>query len=331
MVFLLIYGVMYGFTRSLYIAEIATDNSGNTFLAFTYTIRKYDNKGKFVSQFGKYGEKEGQFYIPLFEATGGIENINIDKEGSLYVADGRSCRIQKFDNYGHFLFMFGKEGKEKGEFNKYTFDIAIDKERDIFVADTINDRVQRFDFQGNFLSQFRVDRPYSLSIDNEGNIYVTTRRNGKVKVFNKEGILLQEFGQGVLGSPASILVDSQGNVFVADSDREFQGIKRFTKDGRFLSELGGFTPIDFALKTNGNILVIDGVQKMVLEFDKEGKPINSKEIQALNKDWRNYLIKSKIFHLIKTGMIFVLAIAMIIFNIKMKFIESRPFWNREYL
>ena len=52
-------------------------------------IQIFDKDGKFISKFGSKGSKDGQFNRP--------EDLAIDPEGKVFVADTGNSRIQVFD------------------------------------------------------------------------------------------------------------------------------------------------------------------------------------------------------------------------------------------
>jgi hypothetical protein len=69
---------------------VATDGSGNVYVADTYNsrIQKFDASGTFLIMWGSFGSGNGQFNIPFGVAT--------DGSGTVYVADYGNDRIQKF-------------------------------------------------------------------------------------------------------------------------------------------------------------------------------------------------------------------------------------------
>ena len=66
---------------------------------------------------GSYGQGDGEFDTPW--------GIDIDSQGSIYIADWRNDRIQKFSPSGEFLSKFGSSGDGEGEFNRPA-DVAVD-------------------------------------------------------------------------------------------------------------------------------------------------------------------------------------------------------------
>ena len=100
-----------------------------------------------------------------------------------------------FDGEGKYLFHFGSNGKENGQFN-LPYGISVDLRDDrIIVADSNNHRIQIFDEKGKFIRSFgsqgngdgRLWHPFGVCADQEGRIYVADHSNNRVQVFDKEG------------------------------------------------------------------------------------------------------------------------------------------------
>jgi DNA-binding beta-propeller fold protein YncE len=78
--------------------DIAFGPNGRLFIADGYgnaRILEYTPNGKRVKQWGKRGTGPGEFHLP--------HAIQIDEEGTVYVADRENGRIQRFDLDGRFL------------------------------------------------------------------------------------------------------------------------------------------------------------------------------------------------------------------------------------
>jgi 6-bladed beta-propeller len=78
--------------------DIAFGPNGHLFIADGYgnsRILEYTAEGKRIKQWGKPGSGQGEFHLP--------HAIQIDSDGTIFVADRENGRIQKFDLDGKFL------------------------------------------------------------------------------------------------------------------------------------------------------------------------------------------------------------------------------------
>ncbi len=88
-------------------------------------IVKFNKDGKFIKEWGKKGNKPGEFNTP--------HNLAMDSAGRLFVADRSNNRIQVFDQDGKYLFEWQQFGRPSGLF--------IDKHDTLYVADNSPDEI----------------------------------------------------------------------------------------------------------------------------------------------------------------------------------------------
>lgn len=132
-------------------------------------------------------------------------SIRIDPQGSIWTVDAASSRILKFTPQGKLLldFTVGEQPKTKSQFNG-TADIAFAPGGNLLIADGYgNARILEYDAKGNRLRQWGTPGQ----------------------------------GPGQLNLPHGIAIDKDGIIFVAD--RENGRIQRFTREGKYLSEING--------------------------------------------------------------------------------------------
>ena len=77
------------------------------------------------------------------------QQIAVDDERNIYVADTGNSRIQKFTHEGQFLSSWGTNGNEDGQLLS-PVGIAI-YENNVYVVDEKQYTVQKFDNDGNFI------------------------------------------------------------------------------------------------------------------------------------------------------------------------------------
>jgi tripartite motif-containing protein 71 len=177
-------------------ASVTVDAEGfvtiDNFSAHAHYIQRFDNEGNLVNQWGTSGSGEGQF---VSAGQSGPEDITVDQEGNIYVADRLNNRIQKFDSEGNFLAAFGgepdRDGVGGGQFYMPS-GIAVDGEGNIYVLDA--HFIQKLDRDGNFLAQWStdggdLDHARVLAVNAQGDIFtfvrieVTTATGNTLRVF----------------------------------------------------------------------------------------------------------------------------------------------------
>ena len=173
--------------------------------------------GTVVKSFGKYGGAKGQFSftidvcldderhivvteyrnnriqvmsregesISLF-GDSGPEKLNyptscIPYKNMFFVSDADNHCIKTFDRSGTFLYKFGKQGNQDGQFSS-PYGMLVDSSSNVLVCDHDNDRVQQFSLDGSFTGKSIIHLPVPRGIATapDGRILVTSA--GKVYV-----------------------------------------------------------------------------------------------------------------------------------------------------
>ncbi len=171
--------------------DVAVANDGSFYVSDGYgnsRVVKFSKEGKYIFEWGKKGNKPGEFNTP--------HGIDLDLQGNIYVADRENNRIQKFDTNGKFL----KEWKNDTAVQLYS--LSIDKtDNNLFAIDylTVSDTlikgsdIIQFDSSVNFLTRFGRTGSYSgpicryhdIAIDNKSNIYVGDILGNRIQKFKK--------------------------------------------------------------------------------------------------------------------------------------------------
>ena len=224
-------------------------------------------------ELGGYGDSANQFKEPWGVAT--------DSSGNFYVTDFSNHRIQKFDQNGISLFVFGNEGKEPGQFEQPS-GIFVDHNGIIYVCDTFNHRIQKFDPKGKVLKVWSHSffGPRCIAGDNQGRLYVSDTGNHKVQVFDEDGNFLMEWGgkgtaEGKFREPVGCTVDSAGFVYVADSDN--LRVQKFNANGKFISAFkiatwrGKNDEVPYLAFSQGFLYITNASEKYVLKYETSGK------------------------------------------------------------
>jgi DNA-binding beta-propeller fold protein YncE len=160
-----------------------------------HNVFAFSKKGEMLFQFGRRGNREGEFNFPT--------NIFIGKDGRVYVTDGGNFRVQIFDADGKFLSSFGKVGDSSGMFARPK-GIAVDSEGHIYVVDAAFNNVQIFNEEKQLLlffgemgqQQGRFWLPAGIWIDEDDKIYVADQYNRRINIFQYMGEKYKKSLQG---------------------------------------------------------------------------------------------------------------------------------------
>jgi DNA-binding beta-propeller fold protein YncE len=162
--------------------SIGVDADGNAYVdnAFTHDhyVQKYDSTGKLIKAWGTGGHDDGQFSA---NGINGPEDLALDKDGNVYVADVENHRIQKFDKDGKFLAKFGGAPDAQKQGNGLFFrprGITVDDQGNLYVVDP--NYLQKLDKDGKFLAQWSthggdLDKAGLVTVDWQGNIYILVK------------------------------------------------------------------------------------------------------------------------------------------------------------
>lgn len=161
-------------------------------------------------------------------------------QNRLYVADTGSHQIFVFTLEGNYLYEFGQQGVEPGEFNYPVFLTARDN---LYINDSMNFRLQQFngmhqmvgmfgqqgDVQGTFM------RSKGIALDSQGHIYVVDNLFNVFQIFTPDGQLLLVVGspgggEGQFNMPSGLYIDRQDKIYVADTMNGRIQIFQFFRD-----------------------------------------------------------------------------------------------------
>ncbi|CAH3106182.1 hypothetical protein pdam_00005620 [Pocillopora damicornis] len=243
--------------------------------------------GKVMACFGCEGAGGGEFNMPW--------GVTIDDENNhLIVSDCNNHRIQVFDFEGTFMFKFGSEGTDKGQF-RYPKGVARAPNGHIMVADSNNHRVQVFNEDGRFIRKFGsfgmerpglLNHPCGVACTPGELVIVTEQDNHRVQLFNVNGEPVRQFGtqgfsKGQFIYPHHVCVNQRGRIIIADcvNDR----VQVFDLEGKYLSDFGkegsqnGLFdgPEGVACDDEDNILVCDYHNHRVQVFNSNGEFVNA--------------------------------------------------------
>ena len=166
-----------------FVTDAVQDSHGNYYIA-EYgqydRIQKFTADGKYVMEWGGHGLEPGQFMRP--------QNIDIDAEDRIWVADACNHRIQVFDTEGRLLKYWGTNGSEPGQL-AYPYDLALDGKGYVYISEFENHRVQKFTLDGESVGCWgtcgredgQLYNPWALVRDSQGDIHVLDTGNHRVQ------------------------------------------------------------------------------------------------------------------------------------------------------
>jgi DNA-binding beta-propeller fold protein YncE len=169
-----------------FVTDAVQDSRGNYYIA-EYgeydRIQKFTPEGQFVLQWGGHGEEPGQFIRP--------QNLAIDEQDRIWVADACNHRIQIFDVSGdepQLVKIWGTQGADPGQLC-YPYDLALDGEGNVYVCEFGNHRVQKLTADGQSLGSWGVQgrregelhNPWAFVLDSRGRVHVLDTYNHRVQ------------------------------------------------------------------------------------------------------------------------------------------------------
>lgn len=169
--------------------DIAISPDGAFYVSDGYgnnRVIKFSPTGKYLFEWGKKGNKAGEFNIP--------HGICLNEEGNVYVAYRENNRIQQFDSNGNFIKQFNDPsfgnicavGFSKARLyavDDLSFLKVKHRGSDVFVFNTGGNMQTRFGRSGNYKSY--TCWYHDLTVDNEENIYTCDILGNTLQKFSK--------------------------------------------------------------------------------------------------------------------------------------------------
>lgn len=234
---------------------------------FDFPAHQYFKIGEFEDDSGN-----GRLQMPL--------GIDLDKQGNLYVFDGKIRQILVYDRAGKFLHYIGDPAQfakpagiavDPAGTRVYAVDIggSSSNEHKVLVFDAQNGK-HLFDIGKRGTDKGEFNLPRDTVIAPDGSLYVVDGGNFRVQKFDADGKFISTFGAigrqpGQFSRPKEAAVDPDGNVYVADAT--FGNFQIFNPQGQLLLAVGSRSnsdgpakfslPAGIAVDGDGRVYVVD--------------------------------------------------------------------------
>ena len=193
-------------------------------------------------------------------------DINLDKEGNLYVLDAGNHRIQKLSPEGKFLDSLGRKGQGPGEF-QFMGTLVLDDSGNIWVTDLSTNRIKVLD-------------PSGKELRNHG----TGKRAGRLALLRSGKIALaKNLRQPGRPSSAALvsLIDGEENVLgEIGREEQYEDWDAFRYFNRIAFTLDKQDHIYLAYATRNKIEKFTPTGELILRIDR---PINYPETLTIKQ------------------------------------------------
>jgi DNA-binding beta-propeller fold protein YncE len=181
-------GGTFGHTPGTFglVTDAVTDSRGCLYVA-EYgdydRIQKFSPDGKFLLEWGGHGSQPGQFARP--------QNLAIDEQDRVWVADACNDRVQVFDATGQsakLVQIWGQRGSQLGQL-RYPYDLILSRDGYVYICEFGNHRIQKFTRDGQPIATWGIQgrgpgelsNPWALVQDQRGRIHVLDTYNHRVQ------------------------------------------------------------------------------------------------------------------------------------------------------
>jgi sugar lactone lactonase YvrE len=261
-----------GTAASFYLPySVVVDKSGNLLVSDTATnlVRKISPAGDVTTFAGGGGSGTSQNGNGTAASFSGLSGLALDSTGNAYAAEFGGNRVRKITPAADVITIAGSGaiGSLDGHGTSATFNtpssVATDSNGNIYVLEFIGAVVRKITpaedvttLAGSGTAGFAdgtgtaasFGQAYGIATDAAGNIYVADSGNNRIRKITPGGVVMPLAGSGQVGAtdgagssasfsrPGGLTVDSDGNVYVADTGNSL--LRKITPAG-VVSTLAG--------------------------------------------------------------------------------------------
>ena len=280
---------------------LGCNSKGNVFAAGGEgnVILRVTAEGK-LSTFAGDGEEESADGPAAQARFDGPEDVVVDSENNVYVAEGGSDRIRAIAPDGRVTTIAGgDDGFADGPGAQAQFDgpcgVAVDASGNVYVADWGNNRVRKItpdgtvstlagsgaeDFADGPGAQAAFNGPNAVAVDGQGNVFVADSGNNRIRRIDHNGVVSTFAGSGrkkcrdgvglraSFFFPAHVVCRPAGGLLVIEAG--CAGLRRVDGDGkvttlRFAATIEA-VPDGIACTPDGGAVVSDGLGQRLLKI-----------------------------------------------------------------
>ncbi len=236
---------------------VAVDGQGNLFIADTnnHRIRKVGPDGIITTVAGNGGTGfSGDGGPATSSQISRPEEVAVDGQGNLFIADANNGRIRKVGPDGIITTMagtgaFGALGDGGPATSARVFSpegVTVDGQGSLFIA--AENRIRKvgpdgiittvagtgvagYSGDGGPATSAQINSPRGVATDNEGNLFITDSGNNRIRKVGPDGVITTVAGTGVAGFsgdrgpaasaqlrfPGGTAMDKQGDLLIADA------------------------------------------------------------------------------------------------------------------
>lgn len=238
---------------------VAVDSSGNLYIADTanYVVRKVTADGIITSFAGNTLTGYAGDGVPAYDAVfSSIEDVAVDANGNVYIADTGNGAIRKVDSTatittvaGTGVSAYSGDGGQATKAQLYSpYSVALDSSGNMYIAEYADSRIRKVTSQGTIstiagtgaagyggdngpAASAQLNSPEGVAVDAAGNVYIADVWNNRIRKISSSGTISTVAGNGLisysgdgfaaihaqLNAPEGVAVDAAGMVYISDT------------------------------------------------------------------------------------------------------------------